>query len=137
MKKFKYFTTDGSTYKLLQRNAKSNRRYATEAESVLWECLRRNALGARFRRQHPVCGYIPDFVCLSRKLIIEVVENQMRDNNPPITDITFNRLLSEGYTKQQAKEKIAVIVTNHIYDTMKYKIPFNEERYTKDLSEIK
>ena len=72
MKKFKYFTTDGSTYKLLQRNAKSDRRYATEAESVLWECLRRNALGARFRRQHPVCGYIPDFVCLSRKLIIEV-----------------------------------------------------------------
>lgn len=72
MKKFKYFTTDGSTYKLLQRNAKSNRRYATEAESVLWECLRRNALGARFRRQHPVCGYIPDFVCLTRKLIIEV-----------------------------------------------------------------
>ena len=78
-------------------------------------------------------GYNPRL----RKLIIEVVENQMRDNNPPITDITFNRLLSEGYTKQQAKEKIAVIVTNHIYDTMKYKIPFNEERYTKDLSEIK
>ena len=70
-------------------------------------------------------GYNPRL----RKLIIEVVENQMRDNNPPITDITFNRLLSEGYTKQQAKEKIAVIVTNHIYDTMKYKIPFNEERF--------
>ena len=49
-------------------------------------------------------GYNPRL----RKLIIEVVENQMRDNNPPITNITFNRLLSEGYTKQQAKEKIAV-----------------------------
>ena len=64
-------------------------------------------------------GYNPRL----RKLIIEVVENQMRDNNPPITNITFNRLLSEGYTKQQAKEKIAVIVTNHIYDTI---FPSNE-----------
>ena len=56
-------------------------------------------------------GYNPRL----RKLILEVVENQMRDNNPPITNITFNRLLSEGYTEQQAKEKIAVIVANHIY----------------------
>ena len=78
-------------------------------------------------------GYNPRL----RKLILEVVENQMRDNNPPITNITFNRLLSEGYTKKQAKEIIAVIVTNHIYDIMKYKRPFNEEQYTKDLSEIK
>ena len=78
-------------------------------------------------------GYNPRL----RKLILEVVENQMRDNNPPITNITFNRLLSEGYTKKQAKEKIAVIVANHIYYTMKYDKPFNEEQYAKDVSEIK
>lgn len=78
-------------------------------------------------------GYNPRL----RKLILEVVENQMRDNNPPITNRTYNRLLSEGYTKQQAKEKIAVIVANHIYYTMKYDKPFNEEQYAKDVSEIK
>ena len=78
-------------------------------------------------------GYNPRL----RKLILEVVKNQMRDNNPPITNITFNRLLSEGYTKQQAKEKIAVIVANHIYYTMKCDRPFNEEQYAKDLSDIK
>ena len=71
-----------------------------------------------------------------KRLIFEVVENQMRDNNPPMTNITYQRLLSEGYTKQQAKEKIAVIVANHIYDTMKYNKPFNEEQYVKELSEI-
>ena len=41
-----------------------NRRYMTPAESALWECLRNKNLGVRFRRQHPVFNYIPDFVCL-------------------------------------------------------------------------
>ena len=44
----------------------------TPAESALWECLRSKNLGVRFRRQHPVFGYIPDFVCLEKQLIIEV-----------------------------------------------------------------
>ena len=71
-----------------------------------------------------------------KRLIIEVVENQMRDNNPPMTNITYQRLLSEGYTKQQAKEKIAVIVANHIYYAMKYDKPYSEEQYVKELSEL-
>jgi very-short-patch-repair endonuclease len=29
-------------------------------------------LGTRWRRQHPIGFYIADFVCLSRKLIVEV-----------------------------------------------------------------
>lgn len=72
MGRFKYETTDGSTYKLLLKNAKNNRRYMTPAESALWECLRSKNLGVRFRRQHPVFGYIPDFVCLEKQLIVEV-----------------------------------------------------------------
>ena len=72
MTRFKYETTDGSTYKLLLKNAKNNRRYMTPAESALWECLRSKNLGVRFRRQHPIEGYIPDFVCLKKQLVIEV-----------------------------------------------------------------
>jgi guanylate kinase len=44
----------------------------TPAESALWECLRNKNLGVRFRRQHPVFGYIPDFVCLEKQLVVEV-----------------------------------------------------------------
>ena len=72
MTKYGYETNDGSTYKLLLHNAKSNRRNMTAAEVVLWECLRGNSLGVRFRRQHPIADYIPDFVCLKKRLVIEV-----------------------------------------------------------------
>jgi len=45
----------------------------TEAERRLWRILaRRQIAGRKFRRQHPIGRYIVDFVCLERRLIIEV-----------------------------------------------------------------
>jgi type IV secretory pathway component VirB8 len=78
-------------------------------------------------------GYNPRL----KKLVIEVVEKQMKDNNPPITNITFHRLIADGYTEQAAKEKIAAVVVGHIYDAMKYNKPFDEEKYAKELSKLK
>ena len=65
-------TTDGTTYQLLLEKAKKMRNNPTEAESLLWQYLRRNGLKEHFRQQHPICGYIPDFVCLRLRLIIEI-----------------------------------------------------------------
>jgi very-short-patch-repair endonuclease len=45
----------------------------TDAEKVLWRHLRlRQIDGHKFRRQHPVGNYIVDFICLEKRLIIEV-----------------------------------------------------------------
>jgi very-short-patch-repair endonuclease len=48
------------------------RRLSTDAEQLLWMLLRRGALGARFRRQHPVGPYVLDFFCPSHRLAIEL-----------------------------------------------------------------
>ncbi len=53
--------------------AKANRKRPTAAEKQLWSILRgRRLAGYKFRRQHPLGSYIPDFVCLEKKLIIEL-----------------------------------------------------------------
>ena len=45
----------------------------TNAEARLWSCLRRKWLfGAKFRRQHPLKGYILDFYCPKTGLVIEL-----------------------------------------------------------------
>lgn len=44
----------------------------TPAERVLWKHLRHNRAGSHFRRQYATGHYIVDFVCFSRKLIIEI-----------------------------------------------------------------
>ena len=49
----------------------------TEAERQLWQCLRRrNIERNRFRKRVPVGPYVADFVCLERRLIVEVDGSQ-------------------------------------------------------------
>ena len=67
-----YFSTDKLNWHLLIDHAKAMRNEPTEAESILWEMLRSKKTGYKFRRQHPIDKFIPDFVCLDKKLIVEV-----------------------------------------------------------------
>jgi very-short-patch-repair endonuclease len=49
------------------------RRDATEAELRLWPHLRNRALGGyKFRFQHTIGPFVGDFVCLEKKLIVEL-----------------------------------------------------------------
>ena len=41
-------------------------------EQLLWAALTNGKRGVSFRRQVPVAGYICDFVCASRRLVVEV-----------------------------------------------------------------
>ena len=96
MGKFKYETTDGSIYNLLLKNAKNNRRYMTPAESALWEGLRNKNLGVKFRRQHPVNAYIPDFVCLEKLLVVEVDGGYHFVGNQQVSDEERTRYLEQN-----------------------------------------
>lgn len=84
--RYKYETADASLYKILQERALQHRNYPTQAEAVLWEYLKGNRLGAKFRRQHLIGQYIPDFVCLSKQLIIEVDGGYHFIGDQPSTD---------------------------------------------------
>ncbi len=59
-----------------QRNliyAKRMRQAPTDAEAQLWRHLRAGRLiQHKFKRQQPIGGYIVDFVCFARKLVVEV-----------------------------------------------------------------
>ena len=67
-----YETANCTAYDLLHRFAQENRKNQTEAESILWNAIRASQCGVRFRRQHIIGDYIADFVCLSKKLIVEI-----------------------------------------------------------------
>ena len=68
----KFKTAHPFNYEILKENAKENRKHQTEAEAALWEVLRANQLGEKFRRQHVIGDFIVDFVALNSKLVIEV-----------------------------------------------------------------
>lgn len=56
--------------------ARKLRKEPTPAEAKLWARLRNDQLGVSFRRQHAIGNYIPDFVCIKQKLIIELDGSQ-------------------------------------------------------------
>ena len=53
--------------------ARAMRKRMSPPEARLWLALRRLRVGGyHFRRQHPMLGFYPDFICLDRRLIVEV-----------------------------------------------------------------
>ncbi|MBK9926633.1 MAG: endonuclease domain-containing protein [Anaerolineales bacterium] len=58
-------------------NARNNRKNPTPAERKLWSHLKdRQVNGVKFRRQHAIGNYIPDFCAVKEKLIIELDGSQ-------------------------------------------------------------
>jgi very-short-patch-repair endonuclease len=57
--------------------AKTMRREPTDAEAAMWRWLRNRRLALfKFRRQVPFQNFILDFVCLQRRLIVEIDGSQ-------------------------------------------------------------
>jgi hypothetical protein len=68
--------------------------------------------------------------------ILEIVENQLKANDPLETRITFDRLKTEGYNDDQIKQMIGSCVIVEIYDVIKSGKPFDEDRYVQNLKEL-
>lgn len=67
-----YILSETDDYKFLINFAKENRKNPTFAEKIVWNELRRNSLGCKYRRQVVVGKYIVDFICIEKNLIIEI-----------------------------------------------------------------
>lgn len=78
--------------------AKEQRKSGTDAEKVLWFNIRNNRLnGIKFKRQVPIGKYIVDFLCVRKKLIIELDGSQHIDNEE-YDNVRTDYLSQKGYT---------------------------------------
>ncbi len=67
-----YETGNKEIWEVLKYRARENRQSQTEAERILWQALRASKLGHKIRRQHPIDIYIVDFICVIKRVCIEV-----------------------------------------------------------------
>jgi hypothetical protein len=57
----------------LQKYARELRHNQTDAEHKFWKQVRNRRLaGLKFRRQRPIGSYIADFICIEKRLIVEL-----------------------------------------------------------------
>jgi len=73
---------------------------------------------------------------LAGAMILEVVENQMRDGDPPETKQTYDRLVSEGHSDEDAKRLIGCVVAAEVFDILKRQEAFNPERFVQALTNL-
>ncbi len=77
-------------------NAKQHRSDPTVAEKIVWEHLRAKQIDLKFRRQHLIDKYIVDFVCLDKRLVVEI-DGKYHEQNKDQDDIRTSVLESLGY----------------------------------------
>ena len=95
---YKYQTSDPVLYDKLKQYSSYNRNHPTEAEELLWEYLRADALGVTFKRQHIIGQFIADFVCLDTKLIVELDGGYHQMPEQQLSDQQRTMILNEmGY----------------------------------------
>ena len=86
----------GQTSSFVKQAANTLRKEMTDAERCLWRRLRGEQLGVKFRRQHAFENYVLDFVCMDRRLVVEVDGSQHADDIAH-DEIRTERLIAAGF----------------------------------------
>ena len=68
--------------------------------------------------------------------ILEIVDNQLKENTPPETNETYQRLMKQGYSPDEARGLIGAVVSSEIFEVMKKKQPYNQKRFIKALHKL-
>ncbi len=71
-----------------------------------------------------------------RAAFMETVDNQLAANDPPETRQTLDRLLSEGWSEEDAKALICQCVITEVFRVGKYGEAFNQERFLYNLKNL-
>lgn len=128
-----YMKTSAEIWAALKDNVKDHRKNPTDAEAIMWEIVRNHNLGYHFRRQHAIETYIVDFVCLEKKLVIEVdgsihdeTEQKQKD------EIRTGRLNELGFkvvrfTNDEVKNKTEEVIQKIINELKSKVLPFGED----------
>jgi len=80
------------------KQARADRKNMSLPEVLLWQVLRKEPGGFKFRRQNPQLGYRLDFACLETRLAIEVDgEAHSRGDRPRRDGLRDRRLAEIGF----------------------------------------
>ena len=72
-----------------------------------------------------------------KRLVLEVVDNQIRDNNPPETKATLERLMKSGHSRQESREIIGAAIAKQIWEIMAQGAEFDEAKYSAELRKLR
>jgi len=73
---------------------------------------------------------------MAGEALVEAVEAQLREDNPPETRRTLERLMAMGETRENAMRYIACALSVEVFETLKNQSPYDEQRYLQNLTAL-
>ena len=73
---------------------------------------------------------------MAREAIIEIIENQLREETPPETKTTFDRLIAEGHSRDETMKLIGCVLSQEMFEILKHQQTFDEPRYVAALQAL-
>lgn len=73
---------------------------------------------------------------ITRDEYLEIIENQINDKDPIETKKTFERLVNEGFSEEEAKNLLADCIAIEIVDVIQNGKNFNKLRYVLNLANL-
>jgi hypothetical protein len=73
---------------------------------------------------------------IAKETLLKIIENQMKDGTPLITNETYKRLNADGYSHDDAIKLIGCALSAELYEVMQNEQPFDEGRYTNNLNAL-
>jgi hypothetical protein len=71
-----------------------------------------------------------------KAMILEVVEKQVQENDPPETKQTYDRLIQEGHSAEDAKRLIGSVVAIEVFGILKKQEVFNMSSFVQALEKL-
>lgn len=71
-----------------------------------------------------------------QQAVNQVIGNQLRDNNPPVTGETLTRLVTEGFSETEAMRLIGQVVVTEVITVLQQGKPYDEARYAAALKAL-
>ncbi|MGY4535912.1 methylmalonyl-CoA mutase [Mucilaginibacter sp. UYNi724] len=134
--KEKFETADITLWEILKINSLEHRQNPTEAENIIWQFLRNKQTGYKIRRQHAIDGYIADFVCLNKGLVIEI-DGGYHQFNTEQDEVRTTVLNYYGFKVIRFTNEAVTTDTQGVVDLIKSTLDKQPERnvYAKTSSE--
>lgn len=71
-----------------------------------------------------------------RELLYGIIKKQISDETPPETKQTYDRLISEGQTHDDAMGMLSTVFVNEMNNGLKEQKPFDDTRYVESMNAL-
>ena len=71
-----------------------------------------------------------------QKAILEVINTQVRDNDPPETKQALTRLQNQGFSAAESLRLIGYVVASEVFNVLQEKRQYDQEKYIGALNDL-